>query len=52
MIPFFGEVRIDPLTEPGFVRAPFQAFAEEDFASLPYGSLIRLRRMAMPWPDR
>ena len=52
MTPFFGEVGIDPFTKPGFLMTPFQTFADEDLASLPYGSLIRLRRMAMPWLDR
>jgi len=31
---------------------PFQTLPDEDLASLPYGSLIRLRRMAMPWSDK
>ena len=30
MTPFFGEVRIDPLTEPGLVVAPLQALTDED----------------------
>ena len=30
--PFFGEVRIDPLAEPGFLVAPLQAFADDDRA--------------------
>jgi hypothetical protein len=32
--------------------APLQALPDEDLASLPYGSLIWPRRMAIPWPDR
>src|SRR3954453_12067466 len=27
---FFGEVRIDPLTEPGLVMAPLEALTDED----------------------
>jgi hypothetical protein len=30
MTPFFGEVGIDPLTEPGLVVAPLQALTDED----------------------
>src|SRR4051812_38578877 len=29
---FFGEVGIDPLTEPSLLMAPFQTFADEDLA--------------------
>src|SRR3954449_1988071 len=32
MTPFFGEVGIDPITEPGFLMTPFQTFADEDLA--------------------
>jgi hypothetical protein len=42
MIPFFGEVRIDPFAEPGLVMAPFQALTDEDLTNpaAPHGDAL------------